>query len=120
MSAEMVRVAQCSYPDFSFTRMSFLEDPKIVTAVDEDVDEDENGYACVLFNESLHYMLDVEQVLGAAAAALHPGGCVLLSHPRGSENVRKQRSANRFICLSASTRYFIFVVTFLSPIRTCA
>jgi SAM-dependent methyltransferase len=90
LSSEMVKVAQANHPGCTFLKAEFL-------AYKPPTLPDQQLFTNVVLNEVLHYFLDVPQALSHAIDMLCPGGRIVISHPKGYENVRLQQSKNRML-----------------------
>ena len=59
--------------------------------------ENDQRFTSIVFNECLHYFLDLESTLNKAGSLLKKEGRVIISHPKGYTNVEMQRSKNRLL-----------------------
>lgn len=88
LSAEMVGVARTNYPQATFVVGDFLDyRPEPARGL----------FDAVIFNECLHNFLDPDTALAHALALARPGGHVVVSHPRGFDNVFLQQRRNRWL-----------------------
>jgi len=88
-SGEMVKIAQESHPDATFVQTDFLQyiPPPEVGSFDR-----------IIFNESLHNFLNVEDTLRYAATLLNTKtGRILLSNPKGFAGIVTQRAVNQWL-----------------------
>jgi SAM-dependent methyltransferase len=88
LSAEMVGVARTNYPKATFVVGDFLEYQPEPTR---------GPFDAVVFNECLHNFLAPDAALTHALALIRPGGHVVVSHPRGFDNVFLQHRRNKWL-----------------------
>jgi len=85
LSSELLRYAKNSYPSASFIKTNFL-----------DYESSEN-YSNIIFNESLHNFLSIREALIKTKNLLANGGLVIISHPRGADNIFSQHVKNKLL-----------------------
>jgi ubiquinone/menaquinone biosynthesis C-methylase UbiE len=100
LSKEMIKIAADTYPEASFTQINFMDwNPNDTTL--------KTGITSVVFNECLHYFLNIQNALTHAvkilkhtsleSASLSMCKRIIISHPKGSDNVILQWSHNRHL-----------------------
>ena len=57
-------------------------------------------FDAIVFNECLHNFRDIESTLVHALSLVRLNGCVIVSHPRGFDNVFMQAGKNKWLCPS--------------------
>ena len=85
LSSELLRYAKNSYPSASFIKTNFLD---YCSTVD---------YSNIIFNESLHNFLSIREALVKTKNLLANGGLVIISHPRGYDNIFSQHIKNKLL-----------------------
>lgn len=85
LSNEMIKISKENYPNSQFFKANFLDYEASTT------------YRSIVFNEVLHNFLSIEDVLSKASKLLCDKGVVVVSHPRGYDNLVTQYSKNRML-----------------------
>lgn len=88
LSGEMIKVAKATYPTATFTQSDFLAHCP------------STRFSAVVMNECLHNFMDVTGAIRHAAGLLADNGRIIVSHPKGYENVALQASKNRLLAPS--------------------
>lgn len=88
LSKEMVKAASANHPKCMFQHADFLGYSST------------QQFSTIVFNECLHYLLDIPEAISHAASMLSPDGRIVISHPKGYDNVSLQRSKNRLLVAS--------------------
>jgi len=86
ISSQMIKICQNNYkngPKFS-----------CVPFLDFTVPNTENLFSCVIFNECFHYMDDQAAAFQKAVECTAKNGIIVISHPKGYDNVVLQNSKN--------------------------
>mmetsp|Transcript_13473 Transcript_13473/g.13037 ORF Transcript_13473/g.13037 Transcript_13473/m.13037 type:complete len:355 (-) Transcript_13473:454-1518(-) len=111
ISKEMVKVAKLNHPDKKFQHVDFmnyqpplLSSPASVSVLLEGegadgrqtltLDTKNEEFGTILFNECMHYFLDIEESIKYASTLIQPKGKVVISHPKGKAHVRMLSNAN--------------------------
>jgi 2-polyprenyl-3-methyl-5-hydroxy-6-metoxy-1,4-benzoquinol methylase len=85
LSSELLRYAAQSYPSASFIKTNFLDYSSTV------------DYSNIIFNECLHNFLSIRETLVKTKNLLANGGVVIISHPRGYDNIFSQHIKNKLL-----------------------
>jgi ubiquinone/menaquinone biosynthesis C-methylase UbiE len=90
LSFAMIDIARKNYPTCQFHIADFR------------TFQPTNTFTTVVFNECLHYFSDIYQALDRAMELLTPssGSRIIISHPRGFDNVFMQHNTNRLLAAS--------------------
>ena len=106
LSSEMINICRATYPQATFHHGDFL-DYKGLPPSQQTVDVDTTNHSessglfdAVVFNECLHNFRDIESTLVHALSLMRLNGCVIVSHPRGFDNVFMQAGKNKWLCPS--------------------
>ena len=87
LSGGMLSVASRAYPEATFQQIDFMRfEPPAHTK-----------FSAVVMNECLHNFGDVSAAIRHAAGMLADGGRLVVSHPKGFDNVLMQSSRNRLL-----------------------
>ncbi|KAJ1410391.1 S-adenosyl-L-methionine-dependent methyltransferase [Ochromonadaceae sp. CCMP2298] len=91
LSAEMLNIAQASFPSAQFVQGDYL-----------DYDCDTGRFDSIVFNECLHYFEDQQEAIEKAVRLCKPAGAhgvskIVISHPRGMKNVRLLNQHNQLM-----------------------
>ena len=106
LSSEMVNICRATYPHATFHHGDFLDYKGLPPSQLDDTktnqkDSESFGlFDAVVFNECLHNFRDIENTLVHALSLVRLNGCVIVSHPRGFDNVFMQAGKNKWLCPS--------------------
>eukprot|EP00960_Hanusia_phi_P031776 749481-Hanusia_phi.AAC.10 len=88
VSGNMIQRAQAQHPDALFEKTNFLDLP---------VDAGCKMYDTILFNGSIQFFVNQEEIIKRAKSLLNPAGRIVITHANGEEFVRQEKAGNRFI-----------------------
>ena len=87
LSSEMIKVAQKNNPKSKYLKIDFLN-----------YNPSDIKFSSIVFNECLHNFLDIEYTLQHASKLLNgPKSNIIISNPRGYENIVLQKSKNKWL-----------------------
>lgn len=103
LSSEMIKICQSTYPRATYFQGDFLDYTGVPAnlAVDPAAGgtkvDNKGTFDVVVFNESLHHFQDTCQALEKAISLTRSGGKIVISHPRGFDNVFLQQRKNKWL-----------------------
>jgi 2-polyprenyl-3-methyl-5-hydroxy-6-metoxy-1,4-benzoquinol methylase len=87
LSQNVLNYAIKNYPEAKFYKMNFLDFKSPST----------EKYSTIVFNECLHNFLNLTDTLKYASNILDNQGQIIVSHPRGYDNIFNQYNKNRWL-----------------------
>ena len=99
LSREMIKISRINYPNSTFYHQNFLEFNNINNNNSNTNKNTNVKYDTIIFNECIHNFMNITEVLLHAKTLLSSSidARIILSHPRGYQNVVKQNSKNRWL-----------------------
>ena len=88
ISGNMIESAKSQHPGVLFEKTNFLQLP---------VGEGCKKYDTILFNGSIQFFVNQQEVIRRAKSLLHPAGRIVITHANGEEFVRQEQAGNRFL-----------------------
>jgi 2-polyprenyl-3-methyl-5-hydroxy-6-metoxy-1,4-benzoquinol methylase len=96
----MIKICQSTYPKATYFQGDFLDYTPAATSPEEAPAhraESAGAFDAVVFNESLHHFQQTDRALAKALSLTRPGGKIIISHPRGFDNVFLQQRKNKWL-----------------------